>query len=144
MSYGGVKFDLDKANEIGKAIGGRAYFYVIPIDCPCIDGIGNQGKIKIGYSGAKVSNFSLRLSDYIRYFGTKSIKLHLILVFGYKNLAVNFETKVKRELKDLDHYSGLAKDISKPVANKEWFSPTANKYILDTIAKIRADSKLEC
>ena len=26
ISYCGVKFDLEKANEIGKAIGGRAYF----------------------------------------------------------------------------------------------------------------------
>ena len=137
-SYGGVILTRLKGEEISKAIDGRPYFYMLSINCPCVDSISKVGKVKIGYSGAK-AKFSLRLMDYIRYFGADSIKVHTIILFHYKQLAQRFETKIKNECALLHNWSGLVANPAKTKINKEWYSFSDKTTILNKIRDVRKD-----
>ena len=100
----GLQLSWDVNKWLGQnVIKDHSYFYVVSTDCSCVDPLDKQGKVKLGYSSAQSTNngYAERLANWQRVWGTKSIKIHMLVLFHNRYLAEQFESQTKDRLENL-------------------------------------------
>jgi hypothetical protein len=96
-----LSYDFNK--DLSGLLKGYSYYYVISIDCPCVDPLDDRGKVKLGYSAAQstlTSGWTQRLSFWQRVYGSVNLRLHMLVLFkgGNHYLASQYESQVKQIL----------------------------------------------
>ena len=103
-SEAGRRLTWDWVSYLGQEVlKDYSYFYIISSDAKDIDDVDHEGRTKLGYSAAKSSKagFAMRLSHYQQWWGG-SAKLHMLIVFNnVRKQALQFETAVKKKVKQL-------------------------------------------
>jgi hypothetical protein len=97
----GISLTWDFNKQLSQNLKNYSYFYVISINCPCVDPLDSRGKVKLGYSSAQATmntGFTQRLVHWQRVYGASTdLKLHMLVLFqgGSRYLPEQFESQVK-------------------------------------------------